>query len=183
MKFTTRRKEKRRRRTYTNDGYDDENYDYKIKIGEEIQDRYRVIEKIGKGSFGQVVRAFDTRNNCEVAIKIIKSKRPFFFQAKTEIELLKFLNEKDPNDQWFVVRLKETFVHHKHQCLVFEMLANNLYELLRNTRFRGVSLNLIKKFARQILKCLAFLSLPEVNIIHCDLKPENILLRDPKEVQ
>ena len=60
------------------------------------------------------------------------------------------------------------------------MLSYNLYELLRNTRFRGVSLNLTKKFARQILKCLAFLALPEVSIIHCDLKPENILLRDPK---
>ena len=175
-----KKKREAKKKNLYNDGHDDENYDYKIIVGEVIQDRYRVMEKIGKGSFGQVVRAFDIKENCEVAIKIIKSKRPFYFQAKTEIELLKFLNEKDPNDQWFVVRLQETFLHHKHQCLVFEMLANNLYELLRNTRFRGVSLNLIKKFARQILKCLAFLSLPEINIIHCDLKPENILLRDPK---
>ena len=74
-------------------------------------------------------------------------------------------------------------MHHKHQCLVFEMLSYNLYELLKNTRFRGVSLNLIKKFARQILKCLAFLALPEVSIIHCDLKPENILLRIQNVVQ
>ena len=61
--------------------------------------------------------------------------------------------------QWFVVRLENTFVHHRHQCLVFEMLSYNLYELLRNTKFFGVSLNLIRKFARQILKALAFLAL------------------------
>ena len=174
------KKAAKKKKNVYNDGHDDENYDYKIKLGEVILDRYEVKEKIGKGSFGQVVRAYDKKNNCHVAIKIIKSKRPFFHQAKTEIELLNFLNEKDPKDEWFIVRLLETFLHHKHQCLVFEMLSYNLYDLLKNTRFRGVSLNLIKKFARQILKCLAFLALPEVSIIHCDLKPENILLRDPK---
>eukprot|EP00949_MAST-11_sp_MAST-11-sp1_P004250 g4250.t1 len=163
-----------------NAGHDDANYDYIVKDEELLYNRYIVREKIGKGSFGQVVRAHDTKANCNVAIKIIKSKKPFQRQAKTEIELLQYLNSKDPHDQWFVVRLQETFMHHNHQCLVFEMLSYNLFDLLRNTRFKGVSLNLIRKFARQILKCLAFLALPDINIIHCDLKPENILLRDPK---
>lgn len=67
-----------------------------------------------------------------------------------------------------------------HQCLVFEMLSLNLYELLKNTQFGGVSLNLIRKFAKQILKSLTFLARSDVDIIHCDLKPENILLRHPK---
>ena len=71
-------------------------------------------------------------------------------------------------------------MYRKHQCIVFEMLAINLYELLKNTNFRGVSLSLIRKFARQILKSLAYLAQPHIDIIHCDLKPENILLRSPK---
>jgi dual specificity tyrosine-phosphorylation-regulated kinase 1 len=67
-----------------------------------------------------------------------------------------------------------------HLCLVFELLSYNLYDLLRNTHFQGVSLNLIRKFAFQLLKALYFLSSPEVDVIHCDLKPENILLKNPK---
>lgn len=47
-------------------------------------------------------------------------------------------------------------------------------------RFRGVSLNLIRKFSIQLLRALELLARPDVNIIHCDLKPENILLRHPK---
>ena len=39
-----------------------------------------------------------------------------------------------------------------HQCLVFEMLSYNLYDLLRHTNFKGVSLHLIRKFGKQILK-------------------------------
>ena len=67
-----------------------------------------------------------------------------------------------------------------HLCLVFELLSYNLYELLRNTNFRGVSLNLTRKFAQQLCTALLFLSHPSLNIIHCDLKPENILLCNPK---
>jgi len=79
-----------------------------------------------------------------------------------------------------VVRLKRHFMFRSHLCLVFELLSYNLYDLLRNTNFRGVSLNLTRKFAQQLCMALMFLASPELNIIHCDLKPENILLCNPK---
>jgi hypothetical protein len=63
---------------------------------------------------------------------------------------------------------------------VFEHLSYNLYDLLRNTSFKGISLNLIRKFAQQICHALLFLATPEIGIIHCDLKPENILLQNSK---
>jgi dual specificity tyrosine-phosphorylation-regulated kinase 1 len=62
--------------------------------------------------------------------------------------------------------------------LVFELLSYNLYDLLRLTKFRGLSLNLLRKFGKQIATSLMVLR--NNNIIHCDLKPENILLRHPK---
>mmetsp|Transcript_8237 Transcript_8237/g.20276 ORF Transcript_8237/g.20276 Transcript_8237/m.20276 type:complete len:707 (-) Transcript_8237:479-2599(-) len=165
-----------------NNGWDDDNYDYIIRSGELFyNDRYRIKERIGKGSFGQVVRALDLERDVEVAIKIIKSKKPFLMQARTEIELLNHLNEKDTDDQHNIVRLLTSFMYRNHQCLVFEMLSLNLYELLKNTQFGGVSLNLIRKFAKQVLKALSFLAREDVDVIHCDLKPENILLRHPKK--
>jgi dual specificity tyrosine-phosphorylation-regulated kinase 1 len=101
-------------------------------------------------------------------------------QARTEINLLNLVLEKDPDDDQNIVHLQDTFVYRNHQCLVFEMLSYNLYDLLKNTRFKGVSLALVRKFAKQILKGLDFLSRKDVDVIHCDLKPENILLRHPK---
>jgi hypothetical protein len=82
-----------------NNGWDDDNYDYIVTSGELFYGHYVIKERIGKGSFGQVVRAVDTRTNQDVAIKIIKSKKPFLLQAKTEIELLTHLGERDPEDR------------------------------------------------------------------------------------
>lgn len=82
-----------------NHGWDDENYDYIITAGELFYGRYKIKERIGKGSFGQVVRAEDVESKREVAIKIIKSKKPFLLQAKTEIELLTLLCDKDLEDE------------------------------------------------------------------------------------
>lgn len=82
---------------------------------------------------------------------------------------------------WFpIVHLKRHFMFRNHLCLVFELLSYNLYDLLRNTHFRGVSLNLTRKLAQQLCTALLFLATPELSIIHCDLKPENILLCNPK---
>jgi dual specificity tyrosine-phosphorylation-regulated kinase 1 len=163
-----------------NDGFDDENYDYIVVEGELFANRYRLRTKVGKGSFGQVVSAFDTYTNTDVVIKIIKSKKPFFNQSQTEKELLKLIQRAGGCESHNLVEMIDHFAYRNHQCFVFEMLSYNLYDLLKNTRFRGVSLNLIRKFAKQILVSLEFLSLPHINIIHCDLKPENILLRHPK---
>lgn len=171
--------QKSSRRVY-NDGYDDENADYIVRIGELFNERYEILGNLGKGSFGQVVKAHDRVTGDTVAVKIIKNKTPFYNQALIEIRLLHHMNTKDPDDQCKIVRLLEHFKFRNHLCLVFELLSYNLYDLLRNTHFHGVSLNLIRKFAHQILTSLLFMSTPEIDVIHCDLKPENILLRNPK---
>lgn len=170
---------KKERRLY-NDGYDDENHDYIINSGERFLDRYQIDSLIGKGSFGQVVKAYDHTEQCQVAIKIIKNKKCFLNQAHIEVRLLEMMNQADSENKYYIVRLKRHFMWRNHLCLVFELLSYNLYDLLRNTNFRGVSLNLTRKFGQQLCIALTFLAFPELNIIHCDLKPENILLCNPK---
>ncbi|XP_014828081.1 PREDICTED: dual specificity tyrosine-phosphorylation-regulated kinase 1B-like [Poecilia mexicana] len=163
-----------------NDGYDDDNYDYIVKNGEKWLDRYEIDSLIGKGSFGQVVKAYDHHEQEWVAIKIIKNKKAFLNQAQIELRLLELMNKHDTEMKYYIVHLKRHFMFRNHLCLVFELLSYNLYDLLRNTNFRGVSLNLTRKFAQQLCTALLFLATPELSIIHCDLKPENILLCNPK---
>ena len=63
------------------------------------------------------------------------------------------------------MRFKDTFDHNGHTCLVFEHLSFNLYDLLRRTHFKGVTVTLIRKFTRQVLKALTFFRMPDVDVI------------------
>ena len=46
--------------------------------------RYTIENRTGRGSFGQVVQAFDHYTEERVAIKIIKNRQAFFKQAQGE---------------------------------------------------------------------------------------------------
>jgi dual specificity tyrosine-phosphorylation-regulated kinase 1 len=156
--------------------YDDEDGNYLPTKGEEINQRYVVEQSLGSGSFGVVVKAYDTISKAYVAIKLIKNKEAFYKQAQYEIAILRKVHETKQNNN--IVLMREYFDWRNHLCIVTELLYINLYELLKHTNFSGVSLNLTRKFAYQILVSLCYLR--NMDIIHCDLKPENILLKSAK---
>jgi hypothetical protein len=93
---------------YHNDGYDDEYDDYIIRSGEKFEDRYEIDSLIGKGSFGQVVKAFDTVEQEFVAIKIIKNKRPFLQQAQIEVRLLELMNQHGNENSAYIGKFDRT---------------------------------------------------------------------------
>lgn len=68
-----------------------------------------------------------------------------------------------------IVKIKDFIIFRKHVCLFFELLSENLYELIIRNNYNGLSVELIRRFAIQILVSLDFLR--KHNIIHCDLKP------------
>ncbi|KAJ3258584.1 Dual specificity tyrosine-phosphorylation-regulated kinase 1A [Chytriomyces hyalinus] len=164
---------------------DDEKDDYIFRQGEVWQDRFQVLRRLGKGSFGQVFEALDLRaasdsKSQRVAIKIIKNRTSFYKQALTEIRILELLNLKDADQTQHIVRMRGHFVHRNHLCIVYEILSNNLYEVIKAGRFAGLSMTWIRKIASQLLTSLQFLRRNDIQVIHCDLKPENIMLRSEK---
>ncbi|KAK7805446.1 hypothetical protein U0070_017729 [Myodes glareolus] len=129
---------------------------------------------IGKGSFGQVVKCLDHKNNELVALKIIRNKKRFHHQALVELKILEAVRRKDKDNSHNVVHMKDFFYFRNHLCITFELLGINLYELMKNNSFQGFSLSIVRRFTFSVLKCLQMLYVEK--IIHCDLKPENIVL-------
>lgn len=76
-----------------NFGYDDDRGDYTIVIGDHLSYRYEIVDVLGKGSFGQVVRCIDHKTGVLVAVKIIRNKKRFHQQALVEVNILQKLRE------------------------------------------------------------------------------------------
>ncbi|KAI1173109.1 hypothetical protein F4777DRAFT_463477 [Nemania sp. FL0916] len=160
-----------------NFGYDDDRGDYSIITGDHLAYRYEIVDVLGKGSFGQVVRCIDHKTGVLVAVKIIRNKKRFHQQALVEVNILKKLREWDPKNKHSMVNFTHSFYFRNHLCISTELLDMNLYEFIKSNSFRGFSLKLIRRFTKQMLSSLAILK--QHKVIHCDLKPENILLRHP----
>ncbi|KAF5507073.1 DYRK-family kinase pom1 [Colletotrichum aenigma] len=160
-----------------NFGYDDERGDYTIVPGDHLAYRYEIIDVLGKGSFGQVVRCIDHKTGVLVAVKIIRNKKRFHQQALVEVNILQKLREWDPKNRHSMVNFTHSFYFRGHLCISTELLDMNLYEFIKANAFRGFSLKLIRRFTKQMLSSLNLLK--QHKVIHCDLKPENILLRHP----
>lgn len=161
--------------TPQNSGYDDESGGYQMVPHDHIAYRYEVLKVLGKGSFGQVLKAYDHKNQTHVALKVIRNERRFHKQANEEVRLLEHLKRQDKDNAFNIIHMYERFNFRSHVCMTFELLSINLYELIKKNKFQGFSLALVRKFAHSILQCLEVLH--RNRIIHCDLKPENILLK------
>ncbi|KAG1664018.1 Homeodomain-interacting protein kinase 2 [Nymphon striatum] len=141
-----------------------------------VTNQYEVLEFLGRGTFGQVVKCWKKGTNEIVAIKILKNHPSYARQGQIEVSILSRLSQENADDYNFV-RAHECFQHKQHTCLVFEMLEQNLYDFLKQNKFSPLPLKVIRPILQQVLTAL--LKLKQLGLIHADLKPENIMLVEP----
>lgn len=62
-----------------NNGFDDEEGYYRVQKGDHIAYRFQLIEIIGKGAFGQVIKCLDHKHKELVAIKLVKNQKKYYY--------------------------------------------------------------------------------------------------------
>ena len=135
-----------------------------------IGNKYRIIEKIGSGSFGEIYKGENIRTKEMVAIKmeLIDSDMKMIANESRIYQYLKGSklegNTGFPTVKWYGI-------HENHYYMVMNLLGESLKDLQKvNTRF---SLKMTIHIGIKMLKLLE--TIHEKGLIHRDIKPDNFL--------
>ncbi|XP_052177738.1 mitogen-activated protein kinase 19 isoform X2 [Diospyros lotus] len=135
--------------------------------------RYKIVEIIGKGSYGVVCAAIDTHTGEKVAIKKITNIFEHTSDAVRilrEVKLLRLLRHPD------IVEIKRIMLppsrrDFKDIYVVFELMDSDLHQVIKAND--DLTSDHHRFFLYQMLRALKYMH--TANVYHRDLKPKNIL--------
>ncbi|XVE53009.1 hypothetical protein DITRI_Ditri02bG0170300 [Diplodiscus trichospermus] len=135
--------------------------------------RYKILEVIGKGSYGVVCAALDTHTGEKVAIKKIQDVFEHVSDAiriLREIKLLRLLRHPD------IVEIKHIMLppskrEFKDIFVVFELMESDLHQVIKAND--DLTREHHQFFLYQMLRAMKYMHTADV--YHRDLKPKNIL--------
>ena len=152
---------------------------YAHRIGDILNERFKVVGTLGKGVFSTVLRCLDMKADksapCEVAVKVQRNNDVMRRAGEKEIGFLSRLSEGDPEGKMHCIRLIDHFDQGDHLCIVFELMHQNLRQALKqHGHRRGVQIGAIRAYSRQLFHALRYME--KLGIVHADLKPDNVVV-------
>lgn len=132
-----------------------------------VNGKYRLVRKIGSGSFGDIYLGINVANGEELAIKL-ESKKARHPQLLYESKLYKILQGGVgiPHIRWYGQEKD-------YNVLVMDLLGPSLEDLF-NFCGRSFSMKTVLMLADQMIGRIEFVH--NKNFIHRDIKPDNFLM-------
>ncbi len=143
-----------------------------------LQNRYLIVNLIGKGGMGEVYLAVDQRLGSAIALK-----RTFF----SDDEMLRNAFEQEARTlarlrHGVLPKVSDHFTEEGTQYLIMEHIAgDDLAKRLELTQ-KPFPLSWVLFWADQLLDALNYLHSHEPPIIHRDIKPQNLKLTDDNSI-
>ncbi|PYH39103.1 kinase domain protein [Aspergillus neoniger CBS 115656] len=153
---------------------------YPVHIGELLKSRYRVLGKLGYGSYSTVWLCHEKSEQRYVAVKVL-TKNDSSKTLSGELRIYDHLSKvKSFHIGGSYIRgLYDAFdittPDGTYPCLVHPPMHMSLHDLRMLSSSRRLSELLLKETLKCILQALDFLH-TEANVVHTDIKPSNIML-------
>jgi serine/threonine protein kinase len=137
-----------------------------------INNKYKIIEKLGAGCFGEIYKGENIRTQEQVAIKVEAISNNLKL-LKNESVVYQYLvgTTGVPNVKWFG---KDAVNYY----MVLNLLGDSLQTLLNSKK--TFSLKLVLQIGLQIISILQ--SIHDKGLVHRDIKPDNFLLGNKKQI-
>ena len=151
-----------------------------------LNERYQILELIGKGGYSEVYKAYDTYDHKFIACKLIQLnenwpqeiKQSYIKHTIRENLILQNLNHKK------IVKLYDTLeINDNAFCNILEYCSGPDLSLYIRKNGGSISEQIAKIIITQILQALIYLNNLTKKIIHYDLKPENILFDNDMNIK
>src|SRR2546421_6434373 len=143
----------------------------RLVAGAVLQNRYRIVCRLGKGGMGAVYEAIDLRLEATVAIKEAFSKDARLRkQFEQEARLLAQLHHPA------LPRVTDYFSEGERVFLVMQFIAGDDLAQIIAKQPGPLPRNTVIAWADQLLDALIYLHTRERQVIHRDIKPHNLKL-------
>ena len=137
-------------------------------------EKFQILEELGKGTYGVVLKAKDKETGELFAIKKMFKKYTTWDECKSLREVRSLMNLKNDN----IIKLKEMIRVEDTLHLVFEFMDRNLLEHMKLRQSKKLSESQIRCIMWQTLQGIAYMH--KYGFFHRDLKPENLLVSGDK---
>lgn len=144
-----------------------------------IENRFRILERIGSGAFGVVYKGYDEQEKRECAIKMEEegAECPQLLWENYIYQQLKDTKCAERLPEVYAYYSYYKLPHGHYNIIAMELMGENLETLFDKCK-RRFSVKTVCQIAVQLLDCIE--AMHDAFYLHRDLKPENFLFKDGK---
>ncbi|WP_322904401.1 serine/threonine protein kinase [Paenibacillus sp. SGZ-1009] len=143
-----------------------------------LDDRYRIIRRLGRGGMSQVYLAYDLKlPGKEWAIKETISVSSTYREAEAEAAMLITLSHP------FLPRIVDVITSDDYTYMVMDYIRGETLEEKFRTQPEQIDVPFILRCGDQLLRVLEYLHQHEPPIIFRDLKPSNVMITPEGDVR